>query len=281
MNKFHKEPYIQFHMYAQYFHPETLLERVRDVNFFRRPRTLFKGFRVPDWATAENRHGWELDTYSRQVWDNAMADLNSEWTPMQFTGERMEPNPIEWFRFEQWGKGASSRLFYNETPNPRWVTHGGHLDDPDKNLYSFTHANQEQALVFGIDTTTEEGREQFRKEWNEMAAMVPELISQDDIVYPHEQQKYVPDEPHFRRVWQLYREHMFAIRFCQLIEQGTVSQQEADAFQKFIDMANVPSFNLYIYAKLGQLQHLEGDEGYEASKSVMEKLGLSNVEFSR
>lgn len=74
---------------------------------------------------------------------------------------------------------------------------------------------------------------------------------------------------------------MFAIRFCQLIEQGTVTQDEADAFQKFIDMSNVPSFNLYIYAKLGQLQHLEGDEGYEASKSVMEKLGLSNVEFSR
>lgn len=52
MNKFFKEPYIQYHIYAQYFHPETLLERVRDVNFFRRPRTLFKGFRVPDWATS-------------------------------------------------------------------------------------------------------------------------------------------------------------------------------------------------------------------------------------
>jgi hypothetical protein len=49
-------------MYAQYFHPETLLERVRDVAFYRRPRTLFKGFKVPDWATAEKRHGWELET---------------------------------------------------------------------------------------------------------------------------------------------------------------------------------------------------------------------------
>jgi hypothetical protein len=58
MHKFHKEPYIMHHIYAQYFHPESLLERVRDVSFYRRPRTLFKGFRVPDWATSEKRNGW-------------------------------------------------------------------------------------------------------------------------------------------------------------------------------------------------------------------------------
>jgi hypothetical protein len=56
--KFHKEPYIMNHVYAQYFHPENLLERVRDVSFYRRPRTLFKGFKVPDWATADNMNGW-------------------------------------------------------------------------------------------------------------------------------------------------------------------------------------------------------------------------------
>jgi hypothetical protein len=56
--KFHKEPYFMFHIYAQYFHPETLLERVRDTSFHRRPRTIFKGYTVPDWATAEKRHGW-------------------------------------------------------------------------------------------------------------------------------------------------------------------------------------------------------------------------------
>ena len=56
--KFHKEPYIMYHMYAQYFHPHTLLERVRNVAFHRRPRTLYKGFTVPDWAKAENDEGW-------------------------------------------------------------------------------------------------------------------------------------------------------------------------------------------------------------------------------
>jgi hypothetical protein len=163
------------------------LERVRDVNFYRRPRTLFKGFRVPDWATAEKRHGWELDPYSRQAWENALNDLNSEWTPTQFTGERQEPNVIEWFRFEQWGKGNSSRLFYNEVPKITWFRHGGHLDSVEKELYSFTQADQDQRFVFGIDTTTTEGREQFKKEWETMCKLAPELLSKEDMVYPHEQ----------------------------------------------------------------------------------------------
>jgi len=42
-----------------------------------------------------------------------------------------------------------------------------------------------------------------------MASMVPELLNKDEIVYPHEQQRYLSDEPHFRRVWQYYREHIF------------------------------------------------------------------------
>lgn len=88
-----------------------------------------------------------------------MHDLNSEWTPMQFTGERLEPNILNWFRLEQWGKGNSSRLFYNEVPKPTWMRYGGHLDNPDKTLFSFTHADQEHRFAFGIDTTTPEGRE--------------------------------------------------------------------------------------------------------------------------
>ena len=58
MQKFHKEPYIMNHVYVQHFHPTTILERVRDVSFYRRPRTLFKGFKVPDWATAGKMNGW-------------------------------------------------------------------------------------------------------------------------------------------------------------------------------------------------------------------------------
>jgi hypothetical protein len=223
MNKFHKEPYIQFHIYAQYFHPETLLERVRDVNFYRRPRTLFKGFKVPDWATAEKRHGWELDTYSRQAWENALNDFQSEWTPQQFVGERMEPNIVSWFRFEQFGKGNSSRLFYNEVPKTRWDRLGGHLDEPEKFVYSFTHGNQDHPMIYNIDTSTPEGREEFKKEWYALCEMAPELLSKEDLVYPHEQPKYLPDEPHFRRVWQHYREHIFRYRYSYLVEEGQIS----------------------------------------------------------
>jgi len=102
-NKFHKEPYIMHHIYAQYFHPETLLERVRDVRFYRQPRTMFKGFKVPDWATSKEKHGWEVDAYSRNAWDNAMQDMKSEWTPLQHPGERQEPNPLQWLRQDHLG----------------------------------------------------------------------------------------------------------------------------------------------------------------------------------
>lgn len=62
------------------------------------------------------------------------------------------------------------------------------MDDKDKYLYSFTHGDQETPLIFGIDTTTPEGREEFKKEWDTACEIVPELISKEDIVYPHEHQ---------------------------------------------------------------------------------------------
>jgi hypothetical protein len=35
----------------------------------------------------------------------------------------------------------------------------------DEELYSFNNANITPNIVFGIDTTTEEGRAKFRAEW--------------------------------------------------------------------------------------------------------------------
>ena len=139
--KFHKEPYYMHHIYAQHFHPSTLTDRVKDVSFYRRPRTLFKGFKVPNWATAEKMGLTEIDHASRKAWDHAHQDLMAESTPMQFFGERVEPCPIEWFRGEQIGKGMSARLFYNEEPKPMWWRHQGHLDNKEEVLYSFTHGD--------------------------------------------------------------------------------------------------------------------------------------------
>jgi hypothetical protein len=175
-----------YHVYAQYFHPETLLERVRDVSFYRKTRTLYKGFKVPEWAQAEKMNGWQVDVFSREAWDNAMHDFRAEATPMQFIGERLEPNILEWLRFEQVGKGASSRLFYNEVPQPLWIRQEGHVNDPEEEFYSFTKANQDYPLIFGMDTTTEEGRKEFEELYLMLAESTPEMLDKNEIIYPHQ-----------------------------------------------------------------------------------------------
>jgi len=80
----------------------------------------------------------------------------------------------------------SSRLFYNEVPHPNWVRHEGHLDDPEKNLYSFTHADQSTQIMFGIDTTTDEGKAKFKAEWDAISELAPEIIRKEDMIFPHE-----------------------------------------------------------------------------------------------
>jgi hypothetical protein len=77
--------------------------------------------------------------------------------------------------------------------------------------------------MFGFDTTTQDGRDQFAKEWETACAIVPELISKEDMVYPHEYQRYISQEPYFRRIWQLYREHIFKLRYAYLIKDGQIS----------------------------------------------------------
>jgi hypothetical protein len=41
-----------------------------------------------------------------------------------------------------------------------WHRHNGHLDNPEETLYSFNNANQDSNIIFGIDTSTPEGRAQ-------------------------------------------------------------------------------------------------------------------------
>lgn len=276
--KFHKEPYFMFHVYAQYFHPETLVERVRDVNFYRRTRTLYKGFKVPEWAQASKMNGWELDAYSREAWDNAMHDFNAEATPMPFFGERQEPNILEWFRLEQFGKGASSRLFYNEVPEPTWFRHQGHIDDKDSELYSFTNANQDTNMVFGMDTTTEEGRKLFEAEYLALAECCPEVLDKNEIIYPHQIQKSINTEPHFQRLWKTYQCHVLKDKAKAAVDSGKVSNEDMVAAGKFLgakgsQMQVAP----YVYTKAGLRPALEQDEGYLATDRVMEAIGMNET----
>jgi len=278
------------HIYAQYFHPDTLLERVRDVRFYRQPRTIFKGFKVPDWATSTEKHGWEFDAYSRQAWENAMQDMYSEWTPMPFAGERQEPNVLQWFRLEQYGNGFGSRLYYNEVPVldgfQSWWRNGGHMlknvndtSEQERRLHSFTHANQDTNIDFGIDTTTQEGRDKFQAEWNTLAELAPELVKKEDLIFPHEQPAMLSTEPHFRRVWQHYREHTFRLNLASMIDGEGITQADADAFNKFVGMNGVPAFNMYIMARNGKLDHFKDDAGFQASMRVLSAMGFDTVEF--
>jgi len=279
MHKFHKEPYIMNHIYAQYFHPTTVLERVRDVSFYRRPRTLFKGFKVPDWATAEKRHGWEVDAYSRQAWDNAMHDFNSEWTPMQFWGERQEPNVIEWFRLEQFGKGSSSRLFYNEVPHPTWLRHNGHLDNPEEVLYSFTGGDQDQQVVFGMDTSTEEGRALFRKEYEALHEMAPELIKMEDFQYPHEMGKWINQEPYFQRLWQYYRDHTLKAKIANAVETGKITAEDSATAVKFLGGKKNLTVAQFVMAKNGLRPDLASDESFLTTDKVMTAVGMNKIPY--
>lgn len=224
------------HLYAQYFHPSTLLERVRTVSFYKRPRTLFKGFKVPDWATSEKMDGWEVDAYSRRAWEQAFHEFHSEATPSPFFGERNEPNPLQWFRLEQQGKGNSSRLYFNEVPEPWWHRHQGHMDveNRDELLYSFTHGDGEQEINFGIDTTTEEGRIRFKAEYDAISQMAPEIIKPEAMLFPHEFPKRVPQEAHFQRVWQHYREYSLRSAISDAVNGGRLTQGDADSALRFL-----------------------------------------------
>lgn len=259
-----------YHLYAQYFHPSSLQERVRDVAFYRRPRTIFKGYRVPDWATSQSRHGWELDVYSRKAWDEALHDFHSEATPMQFWGSRVEPNPLNWFRGEQFGKGFSSRLFYNELPNPWWYRHQGHMDmeQRDDILYSFTHGDEHQRINFGLDTTTEEGRKAFQAIVDELVALTPELYKDSKVVFPHEMPKAVPSEAHFQRIWKYYREHSLRTAIS-----SKCSAADAEKALKFLGKKNHLSVSQYCLGVMG-VKDLSNDEGFQATQRCFKAIGL-------
>jgi len=210
-----------------------------------------------------------------------MADFRGESTPMQFFGERQEPNIIEWFRLEQFGKGASSRLFYNEVPNPNWFRHEGHLDNAEEQLYSFTKADQDPPLNFGIDTTTPEGRAAFKAEFDALADLAPEIIKKSDMAYPHEIGTQISTEPHFQRLWAHYREHSLRAAVTGAVSSGAVSQADADAALRFMGGRKHLSAGQYVLAKGGLVPHLAHDEGFLATDRVMDAIGMNKIALDK
>jgi hypothetical protein len=45
-------------------------------------------------------------------------------------------------------------------------------------------------------------------------------------------------------------------------------------------MTGTPTFNIYIMARTGKLDHLQADEGYEATMKVLKIMGLDAIEFN-
>jgi hypothetical protein len=45
-------------------------------------------------------------------------------------------------------------------------------------------------------------------------------------------------------------------------------------------LANIPSFDIFLLAKLGRLEHLQNDAGFQATNRVLKKLGLDGIEIN-
>jgi len=66
-----------------------------------------------------------------------------------------------------------------------------------------------------------------------------------------------------------------------MVQEGQISESDANAFTSFVNLKNMPSMNIYILGRLGKLQHLEDDAGYNATVKVLESMGLGAVQFDR
>ena len=128
-----------------------------------------------------------------------------------------------------------------------------------------------------MDTRTPEGAAAFKREYETLCELAPEIIKREDMVLPHELPPRLPDEPHFQRVWQFYRQHVLKLSFDGAVESGAISQDDANKFTQFVGMTNTPTFSLFILARSGKLAHLERDEGYQATIKVLGALGLGQV----
>lgn len=151
----------------------------------------------------------------------------------------------------------------------------------DRLLYSFTNANQDQQVNFGIDTTTPEGAEEFKREFDVMCELAPEMIKKEMFYFPHEMPPTISTEPHFQRVWQHYRDYMLKESISKAVESGAISYEDENDCLQFIDMSGQPSVNIYIMAKTGKLTHLESNTGFQATMRVMNALGIGSIEFDQ
>ena len=162
------------------------MERSIEIPFFRKYDALFKGFSVPEWALSHKREGYDYDFYARSIWNKAIFEAKYEQTPAPSRNERLGPNIIQWFRFEDYSSGYGSRYFYNEKPKPTFYRYKGRMDQEDKDaLWSFKDADQEidPRRIFGVDPETPEGKQKLEKIFDTWNRAMPEMFTARLEVY--------------------------------------------------------------------------------------------------
>lgn len=129
-----------------------------------------------------------------------------------------------------------------------------------------------------MDTTTAEGRELYKQEYEALAEMVPELMKKEDIVYPHEIQQKVNTEPHYQRLWRTYQAHTLKEHAKAAVQAGKLSNEDMVAAGKFLgSKGSQLSVANYVYTKAGLRPALEQDEGFLAADRVMTAIGMNDV----
>jgi len=138
-------------------------------------------------------------------------------------------------------------------------------------------------MIYGMDTTTEEGRAAYKAEYDYISEMAPQIVRKEDMTYPHEMPLSISNEPHFRRCFQHYRNWSFSAALAGAVENGSIADEDANTAMKFLGMKSndrrVPSFEVYVLIKTGKITCLESDADYQTTMKVMEEMGLGQITF--
>lgn len=138
-------------------------------------------------------------------------------------------------------------------------------------------------MIYGMDTTTEEGRAAYKAEYDYISEMAPQIVRKEDMEYPHEMALPISNEPHFRRCFQHYRNWSFSAALAGAVEHGSISEEDANTAMKFLGMKSndrrVPSFEVYVLIATGKITCLESDADYQTTMKVMGEMGLGQITF--
>jgi len=130
-----------------------------------------------------------------------------------------------------------------------------------------------------MDTSTEEGRALFRKEYEALHEMAPELIKMEDFQYPHEMGKWINQEPYFQRLWQYYRDHTLKAKIANAVETGKITAEDSATAVKFLGGKKNLTVAQFVMAKNGLRPDLASDESFLTTDKVMTAVGMNKIPY--